>query len=105
MPLSQVQFPPDAAGVVSLLLFAGTCVGHTAVILFCLNRIYGCALPRGFLRQLRRVCEAVILASPILFWYLCGFDLFAAAERAPGPFLRYLIAGYATLCTFLGLIV
>src|SRR5919108_567415 len=61
----------DAAGPWPLLLFAGTCVGHTAVILFCLNRIYGCALPRGFLRLLRRVCEAVILTSPFLFWYLC----------------------------------
>ncbi len=105
MPLSQAMFSTDAAGVVSLLLFAGTCVGHTGVILYCLNWLYGCALPRGFLRQLRRVCETVILASPFLFWYFFGFDFLSAADRTAGPVRHYLLAGYGTLCIVLGLIV
>jgi predicted MPP superfamily phosphohydrolase len=103
--LAQLALPTDAAGFAALLVFAGVCLGHAAIILFCLNWLYGCDLPRGLLRVVRRASEMVILASPVVLWYASGFDLFAAASRAGHPAAYYLLAGYGIGCAALGLAV
>jgi predicted MPP superfamily phosphohydrolase len=99
LPVAQLAFPTDAAGLLALLLFAGVCVGHAGIILYCLNWLYGCDLPRGILRVVRRLSEVIILASPFILWYQFGFDLLALRETRAG------LAAYGACCAALGLVV
>src|SRR5262249_30640562 len=97
-PLSSIRRRPS-----SLLLWAGACAGHAAVLVFGLNWMYAFPLPRLLLKAARRVDFLLILASPLLFWFACGLHHGAGVEvdfSSPGGAA---VGGYVVLCWVLGL--
>jgi predicted MPP superfamily phosphohydrolase len=86
---------------VSLLLFLGATVGHTALWVFVLNWLYGQALPHRFLHLLRPLHTLVVLAGPVLFWLGYGLDLSAALEP-PAFGGRAVLWVYLLLCWVVG---
>jgi hypothetical protein len=68
----------DHAG--QILLFAGACAGHLAILSVSLNLWYGHALPRWSLSLLRKVHTLLVPAGPAAFVLLYGFDLTPVAQ-------------------------
>src|SRR5205807_1178853 len=68
MPLLSVVVCPPLA----LLLWLGACAGHTALMVFALNWLYGFHLPRPVLSAARKVNALLILAGPVFFWVALG---------------------------------
>lgn len=78
-----------------VLLFASVCLGQAGLFIFTLNCLHGCALPRRVLREIRHLLFLLILTTPLLVWWVHGFDV--QAESAWWPL--------AALCGVLGLAV
>jgi predicted MPP superfamily phosphohydrolase len=87
-------------GLFILLLLA--CFGHAVVIILNLNRLYGLALPRRFLRLVRRACYLVTLSGPLIFFF--AFEL-SDLPNLPSPSraLSSPLAAYAWACAALAL--
>ncbi|MFO0865370.1 MAG: metallophosphoesterase [Gemmataceae bacterium] len=86
------------------LLWLGACLGHAFWMTVSLNVIYSYALPRRFLKALRKVDFVIILAGPVVF----GFSLNVMGEaglvwEGIGP--RRWLAPYTIAACFLGLVV
>jgi uncharacterized protein len=59
----------------SLLLLLGACVGHTVVMVFTMNWLYGCPFPKKVMRPVRPIYAVLILAGCGYFgWLLYHFD-------------------------------
>jgi predicted MPP superfamily phosphohydrolase len=85
-----------------LLLLLGACAGHTALLVFALNWLYGQALPHRLLHLLRPVHGLLVLAGPVLFWLVYGVDLTQAlAPPAEGSW-QAVLWPYLVVCWVLG---
>jgi predicted MPP superfamily phosphohydrolase len=87
-----------------LIVFLGVCLGHAGVLIFTINWLHGHALPRRFLRAVRRVLVPAVPATPLAIWLIYGFDVFAGWGTSLSWWRVALIA-YAALCVALGLVV
>jgi uncharacterized protein len=87
-----------AALPLSLVVFVGACLGHTALLVYFINRLYSLPLPRKFLSYSRRLDGLTALAGYGLFgWtFLLGqlTDFYPPWDEA--------VAGYALLCCLVG---
>jgi predicted MPP superfamily phosphohydrolase len=85
-----------------LLLFLGACAGHTALLVFALNWLYGQALPHRLLHLLRPLHALLVLAGPVLFWLVYGVDLIQALAPPPEWGWRAVLWPYLVVCWVLG---
>ncbi len=88
----------------SLLLFAGACVGHAALMVACHNWFYGLNLPRAVGKLVHLVFGLATLAGPILLLRTFGPDLLSWLP-VWGGWGQLLLVGYLGLCWLAGLIV
>src|SRR5262249_43942723 len=84
--------------IAGLLLFVGASVGHVALLVFSLNRLYGLPLPRWLLLRLRMTHALLALAGILVFGL--AFDALLAS---PEWSWRGLLTAYAVLCATVGL--
>jgi predicted MPP superfamily phosphohydrolase len=98
MPLVAVVISPP----LSLLLWLGACAGHTALMVYCLNWLYGYALPRPILRAARKSNALFILVSPLVFWFALGLNHGMNLELNQTGALAALLTGYMVLCWLMG---
>src|SRR5437879_6398735 len=84
------------------LLFLGVCLGQAGLFIFTLNWLHGCALPRRLLREFRHLLFLLIVATPLLVWFVHGFDIFG---DSPGVRWQAPSRLYAAFCGVLGLLV
>lgn len=89
--------------ILDCILFVGACVGHAAVLVFCLNWVYALPLPRRFQKAMRLLDGVAVLAGPMLLWLLWGWSLTAALAQTPTLDWRTLLAAYVSLCELVGL--
>jgi len=89
-------------GIAGLLLFAGACTGHAVLCVAGLNRLYGLALPRRLLKAMRGLDGLLILAGPVVFWGVWGFDLSRGLGLYAEGAWRTALAGYALFCCVAG---
>src|SRR5258708_292719 len=92
------QLPSSLAAPLSLVLFAGACLGNLILFVAIHNWFYGWALPRGLSGAIRYPLALVMPFLPVLFWYAYGFDLGVALDGRAGPVGTVLLAAYLVLC-------
>jgi predicted MPP superfamily phosphohydrolase len=78
-------------------LFAGAAGGHLICCVFSHNWWYGSSLHRFTVDLIQYLHGLILLAGPILFWWLFGFDL-AAGMRGFSSTLEGIVAIYIVLC-------
>jgi hypothetical protein len=69
--------------LLSLLLFVGACVGHTALMVACHNWWYGLALPKHTGKLVHLFFGLATVAGWAALWLWCGPDLVAWLQQ-PG---------------------
>jgi len=77
-----------------LFLLFGACFGHTVVMVFTMNWLYGCPFPKKIMKPLRKVYAVLILAGCGYFaWLLITYDFRAWRVFADGypPAVTYLV--------------
>src|ERR1700693_395613 len=89
--------------ILGLLLFLGAWVGHTAVLVFSLNSIFGRPLPRRIQKTIRLVLGLFFVAGPVVLWLAFGFNLAVGLPSLLGNLGGDLFAVYVLLCCVLGL--
>jgi predicted MPP superfamily phosphohydrolase len=94
--LSLIASPP-----LSLVFFVGACLGHTALLVYFINRFYSLPLPRKVLSNTRRLDGYTALAGYALF----GWSLVLGRLPDFYPPWGDVVAGYALLCCLLGYVV
>jgi predicted MPP superfamily phosphohydrolase len=67
----------------NFFFYCGVCLGHTALLVFLLNRWYALPLPRLMLSGFRATVGASVLAGPIWLWSRFGFDIGQAWDFGP----------------------
>lgn len=90
--------------VLDLVLFLGAALGHTALLIFCLNRCYALAWPRPLLKLLRLGCGCLILGGPALLWLHSGWQIGSVLDNAATSAGDATLALYLCLCWLIGLI-
>jgi predicted MPP superfamily phosphohydrolase len=91
--LSPLAPPPQ-----SLIVFVGACLGHTALLVYFINRFYSLPLPRKVLSNTRRLDGYTALAGYVLF----GWAFVLGRLRDFYPPWDDVVFGYALLCCLLG---
>src|SRR5439155_11322900 len=79
-----------------LPLWLGVCLGHTVVMVFTMNWLYGCPFPKKVMKPIRRIYAVLILAGCGFFtWTLfeCGFDWGRWLAES-----SYAVAAYTWVC-------
>jgi predicted MPP superfamily phosphohydrolase len=87
------------------VLFAGACLGHTVLLIFGLNWLYGLPLPPKPQKVLRLLNGLTILAGPVALWSLTRGDLTNVLASPPGFDGQTLLAAYLSACWVVGLAV
>jgi predicted MPP superfamily phosphohydrolase len=90
--------------LISLLLWLGACVGHTALMVFWLNWLYGCHLPQKLLKAARKIAALLILAGPAFWWFTLGLPTEQVRLSWNGSGAA-LVSAYAILCWSAGFVV
>lgn len=85
------------------LLFLAGLVGHTFFLTTSLNVLYAWPLPKKLLKITRKVDILLVLAGPVLFWFVLGLPDGTGLPR--GGFWPLLATTYALFCWFLGFVV
>jgi len=88
----------------AILLVIGATVGHAFFMVTALNVMYAWPLPHGLLKYTRKLDMLVILAGPVLFWYVLDLSGSQRLDWTSGTW-RSFLAPYTVLCAFLGWIV
>jgi predicted MPP superfamily phosphohydrolase len=91
--------------LISLFLWLGACVGHTALMVFWLNWLYGCHLPQKLLKAARKIDALLILAGPAFWWFALAVptqERLGLSWNGPGAIL---VSLYAILCWTAGFVV
>jgi predicted MPP superfamily phosphohydrolase len=97
---------PHLDVAVTLLLFAGACLGHLTVAVTSHNWWYGLALPKRVGHLFHLLHGLLFLAFPVLLLLTCGPDvrgLFGPASAEHGG--SQVLAAYVGLCWVLGFVV
>src|SRR5438105_8778691 len=100
MPLVSFLVPSPPA----LLLWLGACAGHTALMVYWLNYLYGFAFPRPLLRAARRLNYLLVFAGPVFFWLALGLDRHRDIDLGWSGIPQALIAAYTLLCWLVGFV-
>src|SRR5580765_5574835 len=59
----------------ALFLWLAACLGHTVLMVFTMNWLYGCPFPKRVMHPVRKIYAALILAGCLYFaWLLWRFD-------------------------------
>lgn len=94
----------------NLLVIAGLSVGHAALLIACINRLYAIPISDRILDRARLVLDALIVALPLLFFWsygIRGARLITGGSwhRVPMPIQVYLgvCAGVAVIFTFIAM--
>lgn len=94
----------------NLLVMAGLSVGHAALLIACINRLYAIPISDRILDRARLVLDALIVALPLLFFWFYGMRgarLIAGGSwhRVPMPIQVYLgvCAGVAVIFAFIAM--
>jgi len=101
MPLLSFVVSPPLA----LLLWLGACVGHTALMVFWLNWLYGYNLPQRLLRAARKLDALLVLAAPVFFWFALGLHEELRVELSWNKPVDAILAIYTLLCWVTGCVV
>jgi predicted MPP superfamily phosphohydrolase len=88
-----------------LVFLLAAVVGHTAVLVFGLNRIYSVALPHRLLSSCRLICGLLTLAGAALFVLVLGLEPFRRSGAGFPSAGHVLVAGYAAFCVVIALVV
>src|SRR5262245_13108479 len=96
--------PIPSASQFNVFLFFGLCLGQAGLLIFAINWLHGCALPRQLLRQVRHFVVPLVPATPLLVWLIYGFNVFGYATESVPPW-QLLRGLYAIVCCTLGLVV
>lgn len=85
---------------IAVLLVGVAWVGHAYILTTILNHLYGRALPKTFLKPLRHITGACILAFPFLLWWAGGLPLLGLGtpEEAPERIAAALVLAYFATC-------
>jgi predicted MPP superfamily phosphohydrolase len=90
--------------VFALVLFAGACLGHLALMVASHNWWYGQCLPRGVGHFVKLIHGLLILAGPVLFVYWRGWDTLTVPDQATLGWSEYVIVTYVVLCWLTGFV-
>lgn len=90
---------------IAAVFFAHAVIGHFALVLRCHNYFYGSGLGRKTIDVLQLLHGLVLLAGPLLFWFLAGLDLHNIFTRRYDRPVHQFLAAYLVLCWFTSLIV
>lgn len=90
--------------VVDAVLFLGVCVGHAALLVFTLNRLYAMPLPHRFLTAMRLLHGLLAVTGPaaLLFQYGVAVSQYGPSESST-VFDRIVFA-YVVGCLLIGLV-
>jgi predicted MPP superfamily phosphohydrolase len=83
------------------LLLLGGWVGHAALMVFLLNRLYALPLPKKVLHAIRFIIGVLILTGPIALLLVGGWRLSAFEPRTPGDLA---LLAYLALCGLIGFV-
>ncbi|MFN4259013.1 MAG: metallophosphoesterase [Gemmataceae bacterium] len=78
-------------------------IGHGGLVLFVLNRIYAQPWPRYLLRSVRLFLGLVVLALPVLWWSLWGWNMPAPRVYSHAAWPVFGVA-YIGICMVLGVV-
>ncbi len=84
--------------ILSIFLWIGVAVGHTAVMIGGVNQWYGRPLPHRFLSVVRTIHAALVPALLIGLWWVYGWDLASVLERRSPVLLHAAIVAYVVAC-------
>jgi predicted MPP superfamily phosphohydrolase len=79
-------------------LFLGASLGHLILCVYSHNWWYGSALGRKAMDGVQWLHGLAVLAGPITFWWLFGFDLLAAWRSSSLGALQWAAATYIVVC-------
>ncbi len=85
-----------------LLLWCGVCLGHTVLLIFTMNWLYGCPFPKKVMKPVRKIYAVLILAGCAVFiWslYECDFDWGRWLAES-----HVVLRAYAVLCLVTALV-
>jgi predicted MPP superfamily phosphohydrolase len=85
-------------------LFVAACIGHTILLTYSLNWLFGVVVWHRVLRVLRKILFVLVAIGPLLFWFACGFDRGLWLDTHWMSGWGILPAGYVILCSAVGLI-
>ncbi len=88
----------------TVLLFLGAALGHFVWMIGCHNWWYGQNLPHHAGKFIHLVFASLILAGPIGYWAVFGFDIFAVFGWPPETWWQPLVAAYVVSCWAAGLV-
>ena len=101
MPSSfTISSPP-----VAVFLWLVACVGHTALMVYWLNWLYGFHLPQPLLRAARKLDAVLVLAGPVFWWFGLGLNRGLGIELSWTTGSASILASYAVVCWIMGLVV
>src|SRR5262249_26213729 len=83
----------------NFLLFVGAWLGHAALLVFLLSRLYALPLPRKMLSGFRAFVALAVVGGPLWFCTVFGFDLVQAWRSGPA------LAVYLSMCWIIGFMV
>ncbi|MCI0456002.1 MAG: metallophosphoesterase [Gemmataceae bacterium] len=89
--------------ILDCVLFAGACLGHTALLLYCLNGVYALPLPRKLQHGMRLLDGVLVWAGPVAVAVFYGGRLTEAFTRTPLSGWHALFAAYVGICWLVGL--
>lgn len=88
---------------VPLILFLGATVGHAALVITSINRLYGRAINRDLLRFLRKLHSLLVLAGPLVFWFAFIENPGGIWQGEPSFSWLALVQAYGMGCCVIGL--
>src|SRR4051794_34137717 len=92
----------DLPFFLQLVLFLFAWLGHVALLVFTLNWVYGMAIRRSLQHNLKLLYGILVIACPLGFWMVYGFDVLTVFAP-PAGIGRTLLAGYLLACWTVGL--
>src|SRR5207245_7276100 len=90
--------------VVDVILFAGVCIGHIAILAYSNNWWFALALPHRLLGVLRILHGLFVIGGLAAFGLGYPLDLSLQAALSSGNALKIAATSYAIFCGLVGLI-
>src|SRR5262249_55166497 len=84
------------------LVLLGAGVGHTVLIMFGMNLLFGLPLHRKVLRVFRKLQPVLVLPAPVLFWFALSLGQGLELKPFPGTVCCSFMWVYTGLCWLLG---
>jgi predicted MPP superfamily phosphohydrolase len=98
------SLPPDGRPALVVLLFAGACAGHLALMVASHNWWYGQPLSKKAGDVLHMTHGFLTVVGPVLLWRFVGWDLTRLFDLADLPLWGYPVAAYVAVCWVCGFV-